>query len=351
MDPHPRIHGFFSPYPLEIGVEVIEQYLEWQAHNRGRSELTVEKYRRYLLDLQEQLQQAGKHLANATIQDLEAFTGVEAHKRGISPRSRRPMVSAVRGFFSWAHSKRLVRSNPAANLPYPRAGQPLPTPLSLKHAEALIMQPDLTTFRGVRDAAILSVLIGCGLRVSGVCALNESHLQWVDYQGKEWLVLKVREKGRKERLVPAPHETRLLIRAYLGHEELEQIDRTLPDGDKVLFASTMNRFVPAHEYFGEARRLRPRAVNKIIELHGTAAGIPRGQLHAHAARHLYGTELAEQGHDLRKIQALMGHEDIRTTTIYTRLAMRTLAKAVETGNPLGRIRTPVTELLHHLDRA
>ena len=309
-------------------MELIDQYLEWQAHNRGRADQTVTKYRRYLLDLAEYLSRSERSLLQASLQDLEAFAGLEAHRRGISPRSRRPMVSAIRGFFSWAHAKHLVATNPAEDLPYPRAGQPLPTPLSLQHAESLMMQPDLSTFTGVRDAAILSVLIGCGLRVSGLCALNESHLQWVEYQGKEWLVLKVIEKGRKERLVPAPHEARLLIRAYLGHEELEGIDRTLPDGDRVLFVSTMNRRVPAHQYFGEARRLRPRAINDLIERHGLAAGIPRNQ-----------------------IQALMGHEDIRTTTIYTRLAMRTLAQAVETGNPLGRIRTPVSSLLRALNRA
>ncbi len=331
-------------------MDVIDRWVLWLAHNRGRSEVTVTRYRQHLDGLRGWLAEKGVDLVAASLQDVEAFCGIEAHKRGLSPRSRRPLVAAVRMFFSWAHREGLSRQNPAAALSYPKSGMPLPTALSLKNAERLMMAPDLGTFLGVRDAAMLALLVGTGIRVSGLVSLNESSLQWVEYQGQEWLVLKVCEKGKKERLVPAPHEARLLVRAYLGHPDLAEIDRTLPDGDRVLFVSVRNRLVPAHEYFGESRRLRARHVNQIIEDYGRDAGIPREQLHPHAARHLYGTELAEAGADVLRIQALMGHGSPHTSAIYTRMAMRTLADQVATANPLGKMRTPVSNLVRAMSR-
>lgn len=329
---------------------LLDDYLTWLEHNRGRTDATLEKYGGYLRLLQASLERQGVALETAELKHLERFTGLEAHERGISPRSRRPLVSAVRGFYTWADQAGLIKPNPAERLPYPRAGQPLPKSLSLKHAEALMMAPDITTFTGLRDAAILAVLFGCGLRVTGVCNLNEQDLQWVQLRGQEWLVLRVREKGRKERLVPAPQETRLLIRAYLGHEKLEEIDRTLPSRDKVLFVSTCSNHVPPHEYYGENRRISRKTISSMIMRHGERLGIPKVLLHPHAARHLYGTELAEEGVDVLQIQALMGHADPKTSAIYTHMAMRTLTERVAAANPLSKVHTPVSDLVRALDR-
>ncbi|MFP4162127.1 MAG: tyrosine-type recombinase/integrase, partial [Ectothiorhodospira sp.] len=243
-----------------------------------------------------------------------------------------------------------IRREFSGLIPRPKAGAPLPRPLSLENAERLILQPDISTFIGLRDAAILSVLIGCGLRVSGVVALNQEDLNWVDYEGQEWLVIRVREKGKKERLVPAPHDTRLLTRAYLGHEELQEIDRTLPSGDRVLFVST-RAAIPRHEYHGERRRLSRGAILRMIDRHGERAGIPQSERHPHAARHLYGTELAEAGADILQIQALMGHADPKSSSIYTRLAMRKLTERVARSTPMARMRTPVSDLVKAIDRA
>jgi len=329
--------------------DLIQRWLHWMEHNQGRSNRTLEKYRLTLERLTSYLADRDLSLREAPTDVIEEFAGLESHRQGISPRARRPVVAAVRGFFRWMRRAGARSDNPAKDLPYPKSGSPLPRAMELSNAERLMMAPDLGTFLGVRDAAMISVLVGCGVRVSGLVAMNESDLQFVlDDEGREWLVIRVREKGKKERLVPAPHETKLLVRAYLGHPDLEEIDRTLPNGDKVLFVSTANRLVKPHEYFGEARRLHRKAVNEMLVKYGDQAGVPRKQLHPHAMRHLYGTELAEGGEDLRKIQTLMGHADIRTTTIYTQLAMRTLSKSVAKSNPFSRIQTPVTDLAKQL---
>ena len=94
----------------------------------------------------------------------------------------------------------------------------------------MLMAPDVGSFPGLRDAAIIAMLVGCGMRVSGLSALNESSLVWTHGQ----LTVKLREKGANERLVPVPLEAATLVRAYLAHPMLATIDRTTGTGDKVL---------------------------------------------------------------------------------------------------------------------
>lgn len=328
--------------------DLIDAWLANLQHNKGRAAATADKYRLSLTRLSTWLATSGRSLLTADRAALEEFTGIQAHKDGLTRRSRRPVVAAVRGFYAWARKQHLVPADPAAGLEYPKAGKRLPIPMGLQHVEKLLLQPDIETFMGLRDAALLSVLVGCGLRISGLCGLNESSLTFVHHEGEDCLVLKVKEKGAVERLVPAPMEVRLLLRAYLNHPELQAVDRTLEDGDKVLFISLRNRTVPPHEYVGEHRRLSPRSVNDMIEAYGKRAGIPRNELHAHALRHTYGTQLVEGDVDIRVVQALMGHVDISTTTTYTKLALKKLMQTVDRSNPFRDIRTPITDLVREL---
>lgn len=333
--------------------QVILDWLSWKEHNEGRQPGTVNKYLRYLEELSAWLakEKQGCRLIDASKADLEEFTGLEAHRRGITPVSRRPLVSAIKGFYSWAIKQGLMFEDPAAALPYPRAGKRLPKGMDLRNAERLMMAPDIDTFLGVRDAAILAVFIGCGLRLSGLVRLNLSDLIWVDDSGMERLVIRVREKGDKERFMPAPHETRLLLRAYLNQQELKEIDRHLPNGDQVLFVSVNDRAIPPHEYYGEARRISTRSVAEMVEKYGEQCGIPRNQCSPHKLRHLFGTELIESDVNMFKAQALMGHSDPKTTKDYVHVAMRSLAVEIDRANPLSKMKLPVTELAKHLTRS
>lgn len=330
------------------GTDPIEAYSDYLLHNRGRAEITAHKYCGYLRRLQKNL--APKSILLADRAEVDYFAGLQSHKDGLSPRSRRQLVAAMRGFFTWAARSNLIGSNPAIDLPYPRAGQKLPTALSLQYAERILMAPDLNTFIGVRDAAILALLIGCGPRVSGLCALNEGDLIFEQIEGRDWLVIRLREKGKKERLVPVPHEARLLLLAYLGHPDLHAIDRLLPSGDRVLFVSTRNQGVLEHDYFGERRRLHPRSVNDLIVRYAARVGVPRAMAHPHAFRHLYGTELAEHDAESYQLQTLLGHVDSRTTQVYIQLATRTLSKLVDRANPLRSINTPSSGLARELSK-
>ncbi|WP_426056893.1 tyrosine-type recombinase/integrase [Janthinobacterium sp. PSPC2-1] len=327
---------------------LIVKFVEWKTHNAGRSKRTAEAYTAALTRFSGFL--GGRDLLLATVDDTNLFGGLWLHKQGVNNVSRRPYIAAVREFYKWLRATKQIDSDPAAGLTYPQTGRKLPAMMTLTSAEAIMWAPDFSTFTGVRDSAILSLLLGCGLRRDGVAALNTSSLVQQDYKGDTRFTLHVIEKGNKERSMPVPREVDMVLRLYLEHEFLATVDRTLPDGDQVLFISTNNMMVPAHEYTGERRRLAPKAIWEIVRKHGKAAGIPAKQLHPHALRHLYGTELLESDVDLLVRQELMGHADPKSTAIYTHLAMRKKMAENDRSNPLAKIRTPVGDLISKLKK-
>lgn len=330
----------------------IDTWILFKSSQHNARSTTGSRYRRVLERLRDWLaaQDPPVALLQVTADDLERYAGPELHKQGQSPKSRRVAVAAIRGFYKWAARRGLCTGNPARYLDPPRGGLRLPTVASQSTAEALLMAPDLDTFIGVRDAAILTLLVGLGLRVSEVVGLNVGHLMWGrDTDGKEQLTLLIRGKGSRERIMPASSEARVMLRAYLGHQELETMDLQLDDGDRPLFVSTRRQDIPPHEYRGEARRLQIQAVQRMVMKYGRAAGLEDKELHPHALRHLFGTHLVNQDVDIRVIQALMGHADINTTQIYTHLAAKKLSDIMTKAGPLRHLRSPARDLARHLD--
>lgn len=329
-------------------LESAESWLSHKTFNEAKSPRTVSKYRGHLETLSAFLAEGGNSLFEASSDQLIEFTGIYLHKKGLKPASRRVAIAAIRGFYKWAFERGEVVADPAIALAYPQTGRKLPVAMGLGHAEKLLMQPDISTLPGVRDAAIIALMVGCGFRVGGICGLNEKSLVWYQHQGISRLAVKTLEKGDRERLIPVPNEAMLLLQAYLGHQELSEIDRTLPDGDQLVFVNFRNRQVPEHLYFGEARRLSARAIDIMIKKYAKAAGIPEHEAHAHALRHLVGSELAEESASTLEIQAILGHADPKTTEIYTHLASRKLTEVIDRANPLGKIKTPVSSLLNEM---
>jgi len=326
--------------------QLIDAWLEWLQHSRGRSERTIEAYAMAMKKLREFME--NRPLLEAEPAELELFCSLWLHKKGIVARSRVPYISAVKGFYKWAKASRLV-----SDITHPKTGRPLPNMMSLANAEKLMWGPDLDTFIGIRDAAMLALMMGCGLRVSGLVGINESHLSNVQIEGQLRMVLKVTEKGKKDRLLPVPKEAEMLLRVYMAHEEMSEIDRDLPapEGrqvDRVLFVSVRSTKLTADLHRGENRRLTRKAVNDMIKRYGKRLDIPANELHPHAMRHLYGTELTEGNVATAAVQDLMGHDDIKSTSVYTHLAARRKFAAVDQHAPLAKMKTPVSELLKRL---
>lgn len=333
----------------DTDAEAVDGFLTYLQAARGRSARTIEAYRACLARLQEFLE--GRPLVEADAVELEAWSGIWLHKRGVVARSRRQYISAARGFYAWARRRGLIKRNPAAELQHPKTAKPLPEVISLASAEKLMWAPDLNTFLGVRDAAMLSLLIGCGLRVSGLTGLHVEDLRNGEVDGKPRLIVRVTEKGEKERVLPVPREAEMLLRVYLDHEDLQSYDRQVKVGGQVrtvLFVNARNTRCRPEDWHGEAVRISRKSVWRMIQRYGDAAGVPKHELHPHALRHLFGTELAEDGVDLILRQELLGHVDPKTTAIYDSLSSRRKTATVDKSGPLAKIRTPVSEVLRRL---
>lgn len=326
--------------------ELIESFLEFKVSNEGRSPRTAQVYGLALGRLKVFLDATDP--LRASTDDLLAFTGPWLHKQGMSPESRKTHVAAVREFYAWLVRTGRIGTSPAKHVTYPRAPRKLPRLMTLANAEKLMWGPNFTTFEGVRDGAMLALLIGCGLRASGLVNLNEGNLVPEVIDGRPRLIVRAMEKGKKQRSIPVPVEADLLLRLYLEHPDLKEIDRDIGNGEKVLFVSTRNRTCPAHEYHGEKRRMNRRAVLDMVAKYGRRAGIPESQIHPHALRHLFGTELAEDNVDILVRQQLMGHEDVKSTGIYTHLATRKLTRESDRANPMAKMHSPASDLLRRL---
>lgn len=328
--------------------DLIPQFLEWKRHNQNRSARTVQAYGDYLARLLEFASSINRDPLQLDDNELVAFTGVWLHRQGVQAIARKPYIAAVRGFFRWLHMKKITPGNAAAALDYPQPGRRLPSVMSLRSAEKLMYAPDFNTFIGVRDGAIMAVLLGCGFRIQGLVALNEGNIAQTEFEGRVRTVFQVTEKGDKQRLLPVPQEAEMMLRLYLEHPELKRIDRTTRSGDQVLFVSTNNRKCSPAEYIGERRRITAWSVNDMIKRYGKKLGIPPAELHAHAMRHRFGTELIESDVQLLKASELLGHEDPKNTKIYTHLALQSKFRESDRANPLSKIRTPMGDLLKQL---
>lgn len=331
--------------------KLLETYASWFEHTQGSAASSCSTYLGFLQRLDIFLFNKGKEFLTATRADLEEFTGPFAHQQKISPRSRRPMIAAVKSFYTWATKQEKITASPAERLVYPKAGKPLPEMITRRNAEKLLLDCDLSTFIGTRDAAIIALLAATGMRVSGVASLNqEMFFSGQDDKGRAVQLLKVSEKGKKERIIPVVPEAVMYLTLYLHHAEYVKLKKSLvlPDGDHVLFIQTNRGNCAEHEWFGESRRLNASGIQRMIIRRGERLEIPRKELHPHAFRHLFGTELAESQVDLKRIQVLMGHSSLDYTSIYIHLASRQLHDTVVSYSPLSKMQTPMHKLAEEL---
>jgi integrase/recombinase XerC len=214
-------------------------------------------------------------------------------------------LSSVRAFLRFLRRERLVDENVALLLKAPKGKKSLPSFLTPEQAVALVEAP--VRGRGVtplalRDAAILEVLYGCGLRVSECVGLD-----LVDIEANE---LRVRRgKGGKDRVVP------------LGDKAREAIDAWLPA------RAGLNPSGPALFLNVRGGRVSARSVRRFVDRHAIAGGVP--DTHPHALRHSYATHLLGSGADLRSIQELLGHSSLKTTARYAHVNLQYLLREYE----------------------
>lgn len=333
---------------------MLDQYLQWLEHNRGRAVSTVNVYQTYLNRLKVHLSDHGKNLEQADRRHLEEFIGPVAHQAGITPSSRRPLVAAIRSFYGWMESNKLVAVSPAKHIDYPKIGRPLPTPISRRNAEKMLNRCDLDTFIGRRDAAIIAMLISSGMRVSGIASLTTASVRFEEIEegSPPELFVRVTEKGSKERVIPLPQLMGYYLIQYVESDEMKNLMPVLrlQNGDYALWVQTQINQIPPHEWYGEKRRLSANGIRDMLKRRGKEAGIPPKECHPHAFRHLYGTELAEADIDPQRIQLLMGHASAEASNIYKHLAVRKLVKIANENTPLSHMNTPLNQIYNNIKK-
>jgi len=233
------------------------------------------------------------------------------HSRGLAPRSVARALACLRTYFSFLVSEGVVASNPAAAVPHPRGANPTPV-VADRYAIEGLLDGFPETPAGRRDRAAVELLYAAGLRVGELVGLDlgDVHLPQ--------RTLRVRGKGRKERLVPFGRPAAAAVEAYLPFRA--EWRRGRGGKDEPLFVNQRGGRLSDRS----VRRLLDAAVRRTADL---------AHLHPHALRHAFATHLLEAGMDLRAIQELLGHSSLATTQIYTRVDLAHLMEVHRRSHP------------------
>lgn len=281
---------------------MLDNFLKkYNAHiflERGLSENTRDAYLRDVEKLLSFLADEGIRPEEASRHDLERFV-TTLHDLGISPRSVARIISGTRSFYRFLLMENIIDNDPTELLETPRLGTHLPTVLSVAEIDAIENAIDVSTAEGQRDRAIVETLYSCGLRVSELCQLRLS-----DIFMQEGFIRVEHAKGGKQRLVPLSRSASGEIKKWLYFRN--EIQAKTGEED-YLFLTLRRR---AH--------LSRITVFHNLRLYAAKAGIER-EISPHTLRHSFATHLLEGGANLRAIQAMLGHEDISTTEIYTHI--------------------------------
>ena len=244
------------------------------------------------------------------LEDLQHFAA-SLHDIGIAPRSQCRILSGIRAFYRFLFVDGWVENDPSELLESPQIGEHLPEVLSTEEVDILEQAIDLSKWEGHRNKAIIEVLFSCGLRVSELVNLKLSNL----YLNEEFL--RVEGKGRKERLVPISARAIKELGLWFHDRNMMNIK---PGEEDYVF---LNR---------RGAHLTRTMILIMIKRLAEDAGIHK-TISPHTLRHSFATALLEGGADLRAIQAMLGHESIGTTEIYTHIDTHTLREEILNHHP------------------
>jgi integrase/recombinase XerC len=252
--------------------------------------------------------------------DRLAMRGFLAHlsRQGLGKRSMARTLSAVRSFYRWMHRNEVVESNPARAVGAPKLDRHLPAYLDRAQIDLLFQAAEARAMEGrfvdVRNLAILELFYSTGMRLSELQGLTRSDVDLVSQQ------VKVRGKGRKERLVPVGDHASLALRNYEAkRDDLIRSIGARADRTAFFLSKTGKRI---------AVRAVQKAVNAFLKQIDEDAG-----LSVHSLRHTFATHLLDAGADLRAVQELLGHASISTTQIYTHTSVERLKQVYRQAHP------------------
>ncbi|HXK60145.1 MAG TPA: tyrosine recombinase XerC [Acidobacteriota bacterium] len=296
--------------------EAVESFIGYLQFQKNSSPHTLKNYRRDLEEFAAYLTRGNKEdiplnqIDHISIRD---FLG-HLHQKGNQKTSISRKLAAIRSFLRFLYREDCITSNPARLVATPRLPQTTPRFLSVKEVETILAIPDTGTERGCRDLAILELLYGSGLRVGELVALDLADLSVTER------LVKVRGKGKKERLVPFGSKAAEALRNYLAiRGNLLRRMRTSRE-PQALFLNL------------RGGRLTARSVQRSLEGYIRQSSLLL-EVHPHVFRHSFATHLLANGADLRSIQELLGHASLSTTQRYTHVSIEDLMRTYRKAHP------------------
>jgi integrase/recombinase XerC len=296
-------------------------FLEHLEKERGVSPNTLKAYGRDLESFEEFLgtyygarEWSWQGVDRLAMRGFLAYLG----RKGLGKRSVARALSAVRSFYAWLHRNEMVESNPARSIGTPKLDKYLPGYLDRAQIDLLFQSAELHAqegkFTDVRNRAILELFYSTGMRLSELRGINRADIDLLSQQ------VKVRGKGRKERIIPVGDHAQLALRNYEAKRD-ELIRTSLRNADRTAFFLS-----------SRGKRISTRAIQNAVTGFLDSIDEDAG-LSTHSLRHTFATHLLDAGADLRAVQELLGHASISTTQIYTHTSVERLKEVYRRAHP------------------
>ena len=304
----------------------LEYFLEMLAAERGATKNTILSYKKDVEDLYCYLTKFDIGLENITHDILVNFIA-ELNKKKLGAKTISRKISTYRQFFSFLISDGFIKHNPASNLVMPKKPQSLPKALSVNILDKLIEASTLDDSKeSVRSHAMLEILYSTGMRISELVALEMKSLEsFSDEADTNFLIIK--GKGNKERVVILNQVANAALKKYL-----EKRSSFLRPGMK------SNWLFPSYNKDGKIIHITRQRFGQILKELAKFAGIDANLISPHKIRHSFATHLLENGANLRVVQELLGHSDISSTQIYTKISDIKAKKVLLGKHPLAHKR-------------
>lgn len=294
-----------------VNATLLRHYTRYLKLERGYSQNTIDAYTHDILHLLRYLDGAGIKVLDVKLEDLENFVAALCDL-GITAKSEARILSGIRSFYRYLVLDGYLNDDPTELLESPNLGEHLPEVLSTKEVDMIEDAIDLEKWEGQRNKAIIETLFSCGLRVSELTNLKLSDLYLDDH------FIRVTGKGSKQRLVPISQKA--IDEINLWFKDRAEMKNIKPGEEDYVF---LNR---------RGHHLTRVMILIMVKQYAKDAGITK-TISPHTFRHSFATALLEGGADLRAIQAMLGHERIATTVIYTHIDMSTLREEILEHHP------------------
>jgi tyrosine recombinase XerC len=291
----------------------IDQFLEYLEVERNYSQNTIDGYRRDLLDFNKfvwEMQNPQTSLNDLDHLKIRSYL-VNLQDRQLARSSVLRKLSSLRSFFKYMCQRGILEVDPTAALASPKVSRKLPDFLDLSEVESLLSAPEGDNIIGIRDIAIMELLYSTGMRVGELLALNLSDLD------RQNAIVKVRGKGKKERILPIGRSAMSALENYLARRDELNNNKS----NNAVFLSERGNRIP------DAKSIRRR-----IGKYARIAGIKK-KVTPHTLRHTFATHMLNAGADLRYVQELLGHASLSTTQIYTHVTTDRLKQVYEKAHP------------------